>query len=127
MPVVDPIADMLTRIRNSQMALHKKVQVPLSKAKVSIVEILASEGFIQNYAIEDDNIVIDLKYVGSKPVVKGMKRISKPGRKVYVPVNEIPAVRNGLGICILSTSRGVLEGAQARKQNVGGELICEIW
>jgi len=127
MPVVDPIADMLTRIRNSHMALHKKVQVPLSKAKVSIVEILASEGFIQNYAIEDDNIVIDLKYVGSKPVVKGMKRISKPGRKVYVPVNEIPAVRNGLGICILSTSRGVLEGAQARKQNVGGELICEIW
>ena len=127
MPVVDPIADMLTRIRNGHMALHKKVQVPLSKAKISIVEILAAEGFIQNYTIEDNNIVINLKYMGSKPVVKGLKRISKPGRKVYVPVTEIPAVRNGLGICILSTSQGVLEGVQARKQNVGGELICEIW
>ncbi len=127
MPVVDPIADMLTRIRNSHMALHKKVQVPLSKTKISIVEILNTEGFIENYAIEDKNIVIDLKYISSKPVVKGMKKISKPGRKVYVPVTEIPAVRNGLGICILSTSRGVLEGEQARKQNVGGELICEIW
>lgn len=127
MPVVDPIADMLTRIRNSHMALHKKVQVPFSKAKVSIVEILSHEGFIENYAIENNDIVIDLKYKGSKPVVKGMKKISKPGRKVYVPVTEIPAVRNGLGICILSTSRGVLEGEQARKQNVGGELICEIW
>ncbi len=127
MPVVDPIADMLTRIRNGHMALHKKVLVPLSKAKISIVEILAAEGFIQNYTIEDNNIVINLKYMGSKPVVKGLKRISKPGRKVYVPVTEIPAVRNGLGICILSTSQGVLEGVQARKQNVGGELICEIW
>ncbi len=127
MPVVDPIADMLTRIRNSHMALHKKVQVPLSKAKISIVEILASEGFIQNYSIEDKSIRIDLKYMGARPVIKGMKKISKPGRKVYVPVNEIPAVRNGLGICILSTSQGVLEGSQARKQNVGGELICEIW
>jgi len=127
MPVVDPIADMLTRIRNSHMALHNKVQVPSSKAKISIVGILASEGFIKDYAINDNNIEIELKYVGSKPVVKGMKKISKPGRKVYVPVSEIPSVRNGLGICILSTSRGVLEGEEARKQNVGGELICEIW
>ncbi len=127
MPVVDPIADMLTRIRNSHLALHKTVRVPLSKAKLSIVEILASEGFIKNYVVEDKVIVIELKYMGAKPVVKGMKKISKPGRKVYVPVSEIPAVRNGLGICIMSTSRGVLEGSQARKQNVGGELICEIW
>jgi small subunit ribosomal protein S8 len=109
------------------MALHNKVQVPSSKAKISIVDILVSEGFIKNYAINDNNIEIELKYVGSKPVVKGMKKISKPGRKVYVPVSEIPSVRNGLGICILSTSRGVLEGEEARKQNVGGELICEIW
>jgi small subunit ribosomal protein S8 len=127
MPVVDPIADMLTRIRNGHMALHRKVQVPLSKAKTSIIEILASEGFIKNYSIEDKNIVVELKYVDSRPVVKGMKKISKPGRKVYVPVADIPAVRNGLGICILSTSRGVLEGREAQKQNVGGELICEIW
>ncbi|MFO7728459.1 MAG: 30S ribosomal protein S8 [Desulfonatronovibrio sp.] len=127
MPVVDPIADMLTRIRNSHMALHKNVSIPLSKSKLSIVEILASQGFIQKYAIENNSIEIDLKYKSNKPVVKGMKKISKPGRKVYVPVNEIPAVRNGLGICVMSTSRGVLEGEEARKQNVGGELICEIW
>ena len=127
MPVVDPIADMLTRVRNGHMALHKTVQIPLSKAKHSIIEILAAEGFIKQYTIEDNKIVVDLKYAGTKPVVKGMKKISKPGRKVYVPVSDIPAVRNGLGICILSTSRGVLEGKEARKQNVGGELICEIW
>ena len=127
MPVVDPIADMLTRIRNGHMALHRKVQVPLSKAKASIIEILAEEGFVKSYSIEDKNIVVELKYVDSRPVVKGMKKISKPGRKVYVPVTDIPAVRNGLGICILSTSRGVLEGREAQKQNVGGELICEIW
>ncbi|WP_028574915.1 30S ribosomal protein S8 [Desulfonatronovibrio hydrogenovorans] len=127
MPVVDPIADMLTRIRNGQMALHQSVNIPFSKAKISIVEIMANEGFISDYKIEDSSIVVDLKYKGSRPVVKGMKRISKPGRKVYVPVSEIPAVRNGLGICILSTSKGVLEGGEAHKQNVGGELICEIW
>lgn len=126
MPVVDPIADMLTRIRNSHMALHKKVHIPVSKIKSSIVEILASEGFITNYAVQDKEIVIDLKYVDTKPVVRGIKKISKPGRRVYVPASEIPAVRNGLGICIVSTSKGILEGSEARKQNVGGELICEI-
>lgn len=127
MPVVDPIADMLTRIRNSHMALHKQVRIPLSKAKASIVEILSKEGFIKNFSVEENEILIELKYMNSKPALKGMKKISKPGRKVYVPVNEIPAVRNGLGICILSTSHGILEGMEARKQNVGGELMCEIW
>lgn len=127
MPVVDPIADMLTRIRNSHMALHKTVSIPLSKAKAAIVDILAREGFIRGYEIEDKTINIDLKYVDSSPVIKGMNKISKPGRKVYVPVKEIPSVRNGLGICIVSTSKGLLEGSEARKQHVGGELICEIW
>ncbi|MFP4127868.1 MAG: 30S ribosomal protein S8 [Desulfonatronovibrio sp.] len=127
MPVVDPIADMLTRIRNSHMALHKKVSIPLSKTKAAIVDILAREGFIRGYEIEDKVINIDLKYIDSSPVIKGMNRVSKPGRKVYVPVKEIPFVRNGLGICIVSTSKGILEGSEARKQHVGGELICEIW
>ncbi len=127
MPVVDPIADMLTRIRNAHMALHKEVMVPASKNKLAILEIMVEQGFIHDVQPEDRNIKVVLKYSGSKPVIKGLKRISKPGRKVYVPAAEIPLVRNGLGICIMSTSHGVLDGHAARKQNVGGELICEIW
>ena len=125
--LTDPIADMLTRIRNAHMALHKEVVVPKSKMKLRIAEILKEEGYIEGFEELDRDIKIKLKYVDGKPAIQGLKRISKPGRRIYVGVKEIPRVQNGLGICIVSTSRGVLEGEEARRLNVGGELICEIW
>ena len=125
--LTDPIADMLTRIRNAHMALHKEVVVPKSKMKLRIAEILKEEGYIEGFEELDKDIKIKLKYVDGKPAIQGLKRVSKPGRRIYVGVKEIPRVQNGLGICIVSTSRGVLEGEEARRLNVGGELICEIW
>ncbi len=125
--LTDPIADMLTRIRNAHMALHKEVVVPKSKMKLRIAEILKEEGYIEGFEELDRDIKIKLKYVDGKPAIQGLKRISKPGRRIYVGVKEIPRVQNGLGICIVSTSRGVLEGEEAKRLNVGGELICEIW
>jgi len=127
MPVVDPIADMLTRIRNAYTALHKDVNVPLSKLKLEIANILKREGFITDYLPSERELKIKLKYFNGKPVVKGLTKVSKPGRRVYVKADEIPNVRNGLGICILSTSQGILEGKEAKQKRVGGELICEIW
>ncbi|EFI32999.1 ribosomal protein S8 [Desulfonatronospira thiodismutans ASO3-1] len=124
---VDPIADMLTRIRNAHTALHREVKMPSSKAKKAILEIMADKGFIQDFKSDGRTIQVRLKYYGSRPVIKGLNKISKPGRKVYSQAAEIPLVRNGLGICIVSTSRGVMDGMEARKQNVGGELICEVW
>lgn len=125
--MTDPIADMLTRIRNAHLALHKEVSVPRSKIKESMAEILKEEGYITDYTVDESAIVITLKYFKGKPVIEGLKRLSKPGRRVYVGANDIPKVQNGLGICILSTSRGVLEGNRAREQKAGGELLCEIW
>ncbi len=125
--LTDPIADMLTRIRNAHMALHKEVVVPKSKMKVRITEILKEEGYIEDFELGEREIKIKLKYVDGKPAIQGLKRISKPGRRIYVGAKEIPRVQNGLGICIVSTSKGVLEGEQARRLNVGGELICQIW
>lgn len=125
--MTDPIADMLTRIRNAHLALHKEVSVPRSKIKESMAEILKEEGYITDYTVDENAIVITLKYFKGKPVIEGLKRLSKPGRRVYVGANDIPKVQNGLGICILSTSRGVLEGNRAREQKAGGELLCEIW
>lgn len=125
--MTDPIADMLTRIRNAHLALHKEVSVPRSKIKESMAEILKEEGYITDYTVDNGAIVITLKYFKGKPVIAGLKRLSKPGRRVYVGANDIPKVQNGLGICILSTSRGVLEGNRAREQKAGGELLCEIW
>ena len=127
MSVNDPIADMLTRIRNAYGALHKEVSVPKSKMKESITGILKEQGFVNSVTADERNIVIDLKYDGGRPGIAGLKRISSPGRRVYVDVNEIPQVQNGLGICILSTSKGVLDGQAARDARVGGELLCEIW
>ncbi len=125
--LTDPIADMLTRIRNAHMALHKEVVVPKSKMKLRIAEILREEGYIEDFEELDRDIKIKLKYVDGKPAIQGLKRVSKPGRRIYVGVKEIPRIQNGLGICIVSTPRGVLEGEEARRLNVGGELICEIW
>ena len=127
MAITDPIADMLTRIRNAHMALHKEVKVPASKMKRAILDILQREGYIEKYEDEGREIKVYLKYVKGKPAITELKKISKPGRRIYVGVEDIPRVQNGLGICILSTSRGVLEGKEAKRSNVGGELICQIW
>ncbi|AAS95795.1 30S ribosomal protein S8 [Nitratidesulfovibrio vulgaris] len=125
--LTDPIADMLTRIRNAHLALHKEVSVPRSKMKESLAAILKQEGYIEDVATEEGSIKLTLKYFKGKPVISGLKRVSKPGRRVYVGMHEIPKVQNGLGICILSTSRGVMDGNSAHESKVGGELLCEIW
>jgi len=127
MPAVDPISDMITRIRNAYGAFHTTVGVPASKTKEAIASILKEEGYIVEYETQGSEITITLKYDGGKPVVAGLKKISKPGRRVYVGVEDIPSVQNGLGICILSTSKGLLAGTVAKTENVGGELLCEIW
>ncbi|MFW6324359.1 MAG: 30S ribosomal protein S8 [Desulfovibrionales bacterium] len=127
MAVVDPIADFLTRIRNAHSALHRTVDVPASKAKQAMAEILKEEGYVEDFAARDRDLRIQLRYMDGKPLIAGLKRVSKPGRRVYVGSSDIPLVQNGLGICILSTSRGILEGSKARAENVGGELLCEVW
>lgn len=127
--MTDPIADMLTRIRNAHMALHKEVRVPRSKMKEALAGILQREGYVNGFAVQEEAglIAIELKYHKGKPALTALRRISRPGRRVYVGAQEIPRVRNGLGICILSTSSGVLEGEDARGKKAGGELLCEIW
>jgi small subunit ribosomal protein S8 len=131
MNMTDPIADMLTRIRNAVNVRHEVVEVPASKEKVEIARILKEEGFITSYELSGDvqkTITIALKYGPNKErVVSGLKRISKPGLRVYVEVERIPRVLNGLGIAIISTSHGMLTDKQARKQNVGGEVLAYIW
>lgn len=127
MLISDPISDMLARIRNAQKALHKDVAVPTSQMKEAIAAILKEHGFIQDFVQENGKIRLQLKYLASKGAISGSKKVSRPGLRIYVGVNGIPSVQNGLGIAILSTPRGVLEGRQARTENVGGELLCEIW
>lgn len=125
--LTDPIADMLTRIRNAHMALHKEVNVPLSKMKEALAFILKQEGYVEDVVVAEKNIAITLKYRYGKPAILGLKRVSTPGRRVYVNARSIPKVQNGLGICILSTSSGVLDGMTAHDKKVGGELLCKIW
>lgn len=129
--VTDPIADMLTRIRNANVMRYKEVEVPASKIKNEIARILKEEGFISDYKIKknniQDNIVLYLKYSGKERVITGLKRISKPGLRVYAEAKEIPKVLNGLGIAIISTPKGVMTDKLARKNNVGGEVIAYIW
>lgn len=132
MIVNDPIADMLTRIRNANQMRYKEVEVPASKIKKEIARILKEEGFINDYKIKKNNIqdviVINLKYAENKErVITGLKRISKPGLRVYVKNTEIPQVLNGLGIAIISTSSGVVTDKQARKESLGGEVLAYIW
>ena len=132
MPVTDPLADMLTRIRNANMAKHSKVDVPASKMKISVAKILKSEGYIKNYKLLKDRkngiLRIYLKYDEyNEGVIMGLKRMSKPGRRLYVKKEDIPPVLNGMGIAVLSTSKGVLADREAKKLNVGGELLCSIW
>ena len=125
--MTDPIADMLTRIRNAHLALHKEVSVPRSKMKEAMATILKQEGYVEDVSVSERDITIELKYVKGRPAIAGLKRVSKPGRRVYVNSRQIPRVQNGLGICILSTSHGVLAGDKAHQMKVGGELLCEIW
>lgn len=131
MVMTDSIADMLTRIRNANRQHHETVMVPASKLKVDIAEILKNEGFIKGYKVEGEgpikNIVITLKYRGNERVITDLKRISKPGLRVYAKVNEIPKVLNGLGIVILSTSQGLMTDKEARAKQVGGEVLAYIW
>jgi small subunit ribosomal protein S8 len=123
----DPIADMFARIRNAQKALHKDVEFPASQMRESIVGILKENGFIQDFAGDGRKIRVVLRYLSSKGAISGSKKISKPGLRIYVGVEDIPSVQNGLGIAILSTPKGILEGRRAKAENVGGELLCEVW
>ena len=132
MVVTDTIADMLTRIRNANGMRYGEVSVPASNLKVSLAKILKDEGFIEDYKVVNDNvqgtIVITLKYGQNKErVITGLKRISKPGLRVYAKAGEVPKVLNGLGIAIISTSHGVMTDKEARKENLGGEVLCYIW
>ena len=132
MNVTDPIADMLTRIRNASAARHKELSLPSSRVKREIARILAEEGFIDSFETQpngaQDLLTLRLKYVeGRTPVVTGLKRISKPGLRVYARKTEIPRVLGGLGLAILSTSHGIMTGSEARKQNLGGEVLCYVW
>jgi small subunit ribosomal protein S8 len=132
MNMTDPIADMLTRVRNASVARHREVVLPASRVKTEIARILVEEGFIASFEarVDDghDHLVLILKYVeGRTPVVTGLKRISKPGLRVYARKTEIPRVLGGLGVAILSTSHGIMTGQQARKLNLGGEVLCYVW
>ena len=129
--VTDPIADMLTRIRNANQMRYKEVEVPASKIKNEIARILKEEGFISDYKVKknniQDNIVLYLKYSGKERVITGLKRISKPGLRVYAKAEEIPTVLSGLGIAIISTSKGLMTDRDARKASLGGEVLAYIW
>ena len=132
MVVNDPIADMLTRIRNAQVAKHDSVTMPASNMKKSIAKLMQNEGFIKSYEVIDDGlqgeIKITLKYLDKKqPVIVGLKRISKPGLRVYASCEDLPKVLGGLGVAIISTSKGVMTDRMARKENLGGEVLCYIW
>jgi small subunit ribosomal protein S8 len=128
--MIDPISDMLTRIRNAQRALLPTVIVPHSKMKESIAHILKKEGYVAEIAVEGKvpkKITLKLKYEGKKSVIEGIQRVSRPGLRKYVGATEIPRVRGGLGISVVSTPEGVMSGTVARKKNLGGELLCYVW
>ena len=130
--MTDPIADMLTRIRNGNSAKHKSVEIPASTVKKDVVQILLDEGFINGFNVTEDDkqgmITVDLKYgPNDEKVISGIKRISKPGLRVYVKANEVPKVLGGLGVAIISTSKGVVTDKVARQEGVGGEVICYVW
>ena len=132
MTLMDPIGDMFTRIRNGQMRLKTTINVPASNFRLKILEVLRNEGYINNFYIEslENNkkaLKVDLKYYEGTPVIKEIKRISKPGRRVYSRAGSIPKIQNGLGVAILSTPKGVMSDGEARKNNIGGEIICKVF
>ncbi len=128
----DPVGDMIARIQNGQMRASSKIQMPASTFKGKILEVLKREGFISNYSLEEDeqkksNFLINLKYNSGSPVISNIERISKPGRRFYSSAESIPKIQNGLGIAIVSTSKGVMTDSEARKANLGGEIICKVF
>ncbi len=129
--ITDPVADMLTRVRNAMRAGHKRVDMPVSKLKAEIARILKENHYVHDYKVLDDGrhgvLRIYLKYHEDEPVIRDLQRVSKPGRRTYVGVKDLPRVRNGLGMAIISTSRGVMSDSDAREQNVGGEVLAAIW
>jgi len=132
MNINDPLGDMLTRIRNAQMRRKIKVSTPASKLRERVLDVLANEGYIRGYARVDydggkSEFEIELKYFDGEPVIKDIKRVSTPGRRVYSSVKNLPTVANGLGVAILSTPKGVMSDSQARNENVGGEILCNVF
>ncbi len=132
MTFADPIGDMITRIRNAQMRLLTNVKIPGSKYREKILEVLKKEGYISNYKILSDSsnkgeLDVNLKYSNGSPVIKKINRISKPGRRIYAKASSIPKIQNGLGLAIVSTSKGIMSDNEARNQNVGGEIICKVF
>ena len=132
MTLADPIGDMITRIRNGQLRTLYNVKVPSSKYRAKVLEVLKQEGYISNYKLLPDaknksSLVVDLKYYKGLPVIKEIKRVSRPGRRVYARADSIPKIQNGLGLAIVSTSMGVMSDSDARMKNVGGEIICRVF
>ena len=132
MTIMDPVGDVFTRIRNGQLRSLPKVEIPSSNFRLKILEVLRNEGFISNFYIEKKennkaNLVVDLKYYEGTPVIKEIKRVSKPGRRVYSRATSIPRIQNGLGLAIISTNKGVMSDIEARKNNIGGEIICRVF
>ena len=131
MQISDVIADMLTRIRNANNAKHETVDIPASNMKKAIADILVNEGYISSYTVVEDGkqgiIRVTLKYIGKQKVLQGLRRVSKPGLRIYAGAEDMPKVMNGLGIAIVSTSKGIMTDKQARKENVGGEVLAFVW
>ena len=132
MTLMDPIGDMFTRIRNGQLRLLTKVEMPSSNFRLKVLEVLKNEGFISSYHIEKKennkvSLIVDLKYYEGTPVIREIKRVSKPGRRVFSRADSIPRIQNGLGLAIISTNKGVMSDIEARKNNVGGEIICRVF
>jgi small subunit ribosomal protein S8 len=126
--LTDPIADMLTRVRNANQALHDAADMPTSKMKVSLAAVLQQEGYIAGYEVNDRTLTVRLKYDSERRrVISGIKRASRPGRRIYIGHDEIPRVLGGMGVAVLSTSQGIITGQEARRRGVGGELLCTVW
>lgn len=129
--VTDPIGDLLTRLRNAGMARHFELSMPSSRARAAVVEVLKAEGFIEDFALTEEGgrttLHVQLRYVGGRSVMQGLRRESKPGQRKYIRCSEIPSVRSGYGIAILTTSQGVMTGKEAQKRGLGGELLCTVW
>ena len=131
MTITDPIADLLTRIRTANMVNHASVEIPASKLKVELVKLLKEEGYIADYKLVDKDafkvINVELKYIGNKPVIRGLQRVSTPGLRAYSKAKNLPRVFGGLGVAIVSTSKGLMTDKAARKDNIGGEILCYVW
>ena len=131
MTITDPVADLLTRIRNAHMVNHASVEIPASKLKVELVKLLKEEGYIADYKLVDKDafkvINVELKYIGNKPVIRGLQRVSTPGLRAYSKAKNLPRVFGGLGVAIVSTSKGLMTDKAARKDNIGGEILCYVW